>query len=154
MSPLDLTLFLLEKTSMRVCQDSEVRSIPPLFLFQSKQYQGLRVGQVRAIFQLPKTLGSYPDPVLYIQWFTPLRKIDEDTQMYRVERSSHNKAQNSSIIPITQVSRTCHLIPYSGKAHEHRWTSETVLEQCHSFHLNPYLRLSDYVLLRLRDHGL
>ncbi|KAJ8075193.1 hypothetical protein PM082_019521 [Marasmius tenuissimus] len=116
--------------------------------------RGLRVGQIRAIFQLPESLGTYPHPLVYIHWFTPLRKIDEDTQMFRIERSSKNKVRSSSIIPITQVARSCHLIPYSGKQHERTWTSESVLDQCHSFHLNSYLRLSDFVLLRLRDHDL
>ncbi|PBK94482.1 hypothetical protein ARMGADRAFT_1062603 [Armillaria gallica] len=47
---------------------------------------GLHVAQVRAIFNLPEELGSFPHPLVYVEWFTPLRRVDEHTQMFRVER--------------------------------------------------------------------
>ncbi|KAH7867867.1 uncharacterized protein C8R40DRAFT_998479, partial [Lentinula edodes] len=54
-------------------------------------------------------------PLVYVEWFTPLRKLDKVTQMYRVERSMRGKIRNSSIIPITYIARSCHLVPFYGK---------------------------------------
>ncbi|KAJ3766514.1 hypothetical protein FB446DRAFT_767396 [Lentinula raphanica] len=113
--------------------------------------KGLHVAQVRAIFDLPAELGTFPHPLAYVEWFTPLRKLDKDSQMYKIERSERNRPNSASIIPVTYFFRSCHLIPYSGKNTDPAWSSETALESCISFQLNPYLRLIDFVLLR---HGM
>ncbi|PBK90598.1 hypothetical protein ARMGADRAFT_1064587 [Armillaria gallica] len=47
---------------------------------------GLHVAQVHAIFNLPEKLGSFPHLLVYVEWFTPLRRVDEHMQMFRVER--------------------------------------------------------------------
>ncbi|KAK0184301.1 hypothetical protein F5146DRAFT_938790, partial [Armillaria mellea] len=52
--------------------------------------------------------------LVYVEWFTPLQHIDEHTHMFRVEWSMQNHLQNASIIPITYISCSCHLIPHSG----------------------------------------
>ncbi|KAJ3911791.1 hypothetical protein F5877DRAFT_93729 [Lentinula edodes] len=101
---------------------------------------GLHVAQVRAIFDLPGQLGSFPHPLAYVEWFTPLRKLDKVTRMYRVERSI--RGQNS-----------CHLVPFYGKHADPTWSSEKVLDQCEHFYLNPYLRPIDFVLLRPKDNN-
>ncbi|KAK0458986.1 uncharacterized protein EV420DRAFT_1629457 [Desarmillaria tabescens] len=111
---------------------------------------GLHVAQVRAIFNLPEELGSFPHPLAYVKWFTPLWRVDEHMQMFRVERSMWNHLRNASIIPITYISCSCHLIPYSGRIMDPTWTSESAMEKCKSFHLNMYLRHIDFVLLRLK----
>ncbi|KAK0492660.1 hypothetical protein EDD18DRAFT_1310785 [Armillaria luteobubalina] len=72
------------------------------------------------------------------------------TQMFWVERSLRNHHRNASIIPITYISHSCHLIPYSGHIMDPTWTSESAIEKCKSFHLNTYLRHIDFVLLRLK----
>ncbi|KAH7877102.1 uncharacterized protein C8R40DRAFT_1159941 [Lentinula edodes] len=113
---------------------------------------GLHVAQVRAIFDLPSQLGSFPHPLAYVEWFTPLRKLDKVTQMYRVERSMRGKIRNSSIIPITYIARSCHLVPFYSKHADPSWSSEKVLDQCQHFYLNPYLRPIDFVLLRPKDN--
>ncbi|KAJ4463313.1 hypothetical protein C8J55DRAFT_494445 [Lentinula edodes] len=114
---------------------------------------GLHVAQVHAIFDLPSQLGSFPHPLAYVEWFTPLRKLDKVTQMYRVERSMRGKIHNSSIIPITYIACSCHLVPFYGKHADPSWSSEKVLDQCQHFYLNPYLRPIDFVLLRPKDNN-
>ncbi|KAE9388346.1 hypothetical protein BT96DRAFT_1074145, partial [Gymnopus androsaceus JB14] len=112
---------------------------------------GLHVARVRAIFNLPAELGTFPHPLAYVDWFTPLRKVDKDTLMYRVEHSERNHIRVSSIIPVTYISRSCHLVPFSGKCTNRSWTSESILDKCKSFLLNPYLRPVDFVHLRHRN---
>ncbi|KAJ7115282.1 hypothetical protein C8R44DRAFT_538537, partial [Mycena epipterygia] len=50
--------------------------------------RGLRVAQFRAIFILPPQFGSYPHPLIYIEWFTPFNQLDKVSNMYIVQRSS------------------------------------------------------------------
>jgi len=68
--------------------------------------------------------------------------------MFKVSLSSHNRRQRASIIPITQILRTCHLIPSYGRQVNHTWASESVLDQATFFYLNPYLRHHDFFLFR------
>ncbi|KAK0460760.1 hypothetical protein IW261DRAFT_1554531 [Armillaria novae-zelandiae] len=93
---------------------------------------GLHVAQVHAIFKLPEELGLFPHPLAYVEWFTPLQRVDKHTEMFRVERSLWNHCRNASIIPITYISRSCHLIPYSGHIMDPTWTSESALEKCNN----------------------
>ncbi|KAK0462567.1 uncharacterized protein EV420DRAFT_1639786 [Desarmillaria tabescens] len=61
--------------------------------------QGLHVAQVQAIFSLPDRFGTFPHPFAYVEWFTPLRKLDDHTGMFKVSRSTANqqqKAENGS----------------------------------------------------------
>ncbi|KAF9044688.1 hypothetical protein BDP27DRAFT_1374123 [Rhodocollybia butyracea] len=109
---------------------------------------GLHVAQVRAIFELPEELSTFPHPLAYVEWFTPLQKLDKDTLMYQVEHSEKNNIHSASIIPVTYISRSCHLIPFSGNCTDGKWTGKNILNECKSFHLNLYLRPIDFVLLR------
>lgn len=110
---------------------------------------GLRVAQVRLIFRLPEEHGIYSQPLAYVHWFKSLTATPvTDLGMFRVSLSSHNRRQRASIIPITQILRTCHLIPGYGGGVDHTWTSESVLDQASFFYLNPYLRHHDFFMLR------
>ncbi|KAK0484111.1 hypothetical protein EDD18DRAFT_1430165 [Armillaria luteobubalina] len=110
--------------------------------------QGLHIAQVQAIFSLPDRFGTFPHPLAYIEWFTPLRKLDDHTGMFKVSRSTANQQQKSSIIPITYISCSCHLTPYLGRKMDPTWTSENVLDRSKTFFVNSYLRYIDFVLLR------
>ncbi|KAJ7893406.1 hypothetical protein B0H14DRAFT_3081378 [Mycena olivaceomarginata] len=98
---------------------------------------GLRVARVRLIFRLPEKYGSHPDPLAY-----------PDTGMYLVSLSSRNLRQNSGIIAVTDIVRSCHLTPVFGRSVDPTWTSENVLDTCKSFYFNPYLRHHDFYLFR------
>ncbi|KAF9071488.1 hypothetical protein BDP27DRAFT_1361831 [Rhodocollybia butyracea] len=90
---------------------------------------GLHVAQVHAIFNLPEELGTFAHPLAYVEWFTPLQKFDKDTLMYQVERSSGKGVHAASIIPVTYISRSCHLYPVFGKHIDPGWTSENNIPQ-------------------------
>ncbi|KAJ7458309.1 hypothetical protein B0H11DRAFT_1873281 [Mycena galericulata] len=110
---------------------------------------GLGVARVRVIFRLPSDFGDYHSgPLAYVDWYKPLRAPVEGIGMHLVSLSSRNLRQNSSIIPISDIARSCHLIPVFGKVVNPTWAAETVLDQCKSFYLNPYLRHYDFFLFR------
>ncbi|SJL14960.1 uncharacterized protein ARMOST_18437 [Armillaria ostoyae] len=110
--------------------------------------KGLHVARIRAIFDLPKELGKLRHPLAYVEWFTPLRKLDELTGMFKVQCSLRGGLPNASIVPVTYISRSCHLSPCYGRSVNPQYTSDNILESCSTFFLNPYLRHIDFVLLR------
>ncbi|KAJ7192314.1 hypothetical protein GGX14DRAFT_380220, partial [Mycena pura] len=92
--------------------------------------------------------GSYPHPLAYVDWYKPLKTPVPNVRMHELSLSFRNHRQNSSIIPITEILRSCHLVPVFGKSANPTWTSDRVLDQCRSFYLNPYLRHHDFYLFR------
>ncbi|KAF8143444.1 hypothetical protein K438DRAFT_1911066 [Mycena galopus ATCC 62051] len=107
---------------------------------------GLGVARVRVIFKLPEHHGNYADPLVYIDWFKPLTTPVTNLGMYCVSLSTRMHHQKSEIIPITQIVRSCHLIPRFGRRIDPTWNSENVLDCCKEFYLNPYLRHHDFFL--------
>ncbi|KAI9001505.1 hypothetical protein BD414DRAFT_406373 [Trametes punicea] len=112
--------------------------------------EGLRVARVRAILRLPLTYGEEltKDPVAFVEWFTPFRTQDVDSGMFPVSYSSRNHRRRVSIIPVTQIIRSCYLIPKWGRKVDTTWTSANVLDKCTKFYVSPYLRHHDFVLYR------
>ncbi|KAH9942531.1 uncharacterized protein BXZ73DRAFT_40914 [Epithele typhae] len=121
----------------------------------SNPLRGLQVARVRAIFNTPSiynaALLGLQEPLAYVEWFTPLQVYDNPTGMYVVSHSTRQHLRNVSIIPISRIIRTCHLIPVFGKTMNPSWTSENVLDMCTRFYVNPYLRHHDFVLFRYLD---
>ena len=113
---------------------------------------GLRVGQVRVVFQLPaKTVRAlFPDPanpppqhLAYVEWFTPFpRSPEADSGSYRISRAygtDYEGQRLASIVPVQALQRSVHLFPCFGPVLNPMWTSYNVLEECQSFRVNPYL---------------
>lgn len=111
----------------------------------------LTVGQVKVIFCIPDEFGSFPHPMAYVEWFTPLTSLAPDLLMYQISRSTHNRQRCASIIPITQIERLVHLIPKFGKKIDLSWSSENVLNKAHVFYVNIYFRHRDFVLFCYLD---
>ncbi|KAI0685692.1 hypothetical protein BC835DRAFT_1382786 [Cytidiella melzeri] len=110
---------------------------------------GLTVAQVRVIFCLPETVSYLSKHLLvYVEWFTPFQLYDDITGMFSVAPSQRNRRCRASIIPITAIVRSCHLIPVWARAANIYWTSENVLEQCTRFYVNTYLQNTDFVLFQ------
>jgi hypothetical protein len=65
---------------------------------------GLKVCQVRVIFSLPENYSSFPHPMAYVEWFTPLRNPVPELGMYQISRSTHSQRRRASIIPVSQSS--------------------------------------------------
>ncbi|KAJ7223235.1 hypothetical protein GGX14DRAFT_351944, partial [Mycena pura] len=105
-------------------------------------------GRIRAIFALPIEYGEYSVPLAYIEWFRPLNSFDKTLAMFKVTPAFRQHARHASIIPITQINRSCHLIPKFPPKVDRTLTADDVLERVTEFYLNPYLRHIDFVLLR------
>ncbi|KAH9847789.1 hypothetical protein C2E23DRAFT_764843 [Lenzites betulinus] len=132
---------------------------PAGFAFdKANPLKGLRVARVRVIFQLPFSYNmarlNITEPLAYLEWFTPFRTVDSATGMYIVSASTRQHRRFCSVIPISLISRSCHLIPRWGKHAEHHVLAagDDVLDDpALKFFVNPYLRHHDFVLFRLLD---
>ncbi|KAF8879798.1 hypothetical protein BD779DRAFT_1446684, partial [Infundibulicybe gibba] len=114
---------------------------------------GLRVAQVRAIFNLPpQFIGAYPcQPLVYIEWFTPLGDPDIQTGMHIITRSTHFHRRNSAIITVDRIVRGCHLIgKCSGTITAKGWTTDNVLEKAQHFFFNHYLHVDTFVNTKIK----
>ncbi|KAI0683644.1 hypothetical protein BC835DRAFT_1409355 [Cytidiella melzeri] len=101
---------------------------------------GLTVGEVHLIFNVPRKYQAASEcPLAYMEWFTGLESWNHSIGMFSVSPSSRNHRCHASIIPITQIQRTCHLIPVFGTAMDTTWTRENVAQRSHKFFVNPYL---------------
>jgi hypothetical protein len=67
--------------------------------------------------------------------------------MFQISRSTRNHRQRATVIPVTQIVRSCHLIPNFGRSASTTWESHTALNEATNFYLNPYLRHHDFYLL-------
>ena len=106
------------------------------------------MGQVCAIFRLPEEFGSFPNPLAYVEWFTSFQSPIPDLEMYQISRSTRQYRRRASIIPVTQIERTVHLIPKFGQQMDLSWSAEDVLERCKTFYVNPYVHHLDFLLFR------
>lgn len=111
----------------------------------------LSVAQVRVIFRLPPEYGHFDTPLAYVEWYTELKKYNALLGMYQIRRSYRNRYRRGSIIPVTQIVRSCHLIPKFGTKIGRSWNSENALESADTYYLNSDLRLQDFVLFRYMD---
>jgi hypothetical protein len=117
-------------------------------LGSSGTLDGLRVGQVRVIFNLPPQFGSYLHPLAYVEWFTPLGTKDKVTGMYSVSRSTRLGRRNAQVISATCIVRACHLVGKTGRDIDHSWTTENVLEEANTFWVNRYIDVDTFILTR------
>ncbi|KAF8170150.1 hypothetical protein BJ912DRAFT_1025406 [Pholiota molesta] len=98
---------------------------------------------VKVIFRLPEEFGNFSCPLAYVSWYTAFQTLPVDgLAMYKISRSTRAHRRRVSIIPVTDIVRSCHLIPGFGG-----WTADTVLTEAPYFYLNPYLRHHDFVWL-------
>ncbi|KAK7035123.1 hypothetical protein R3P38DRAFT_2518574 [Favolaschia claudopus] len=110
---------------------------------------GLSVARVRVIFKIPTHIIPESPSCAYVDWFRPLQSPPTDgIGMHKLSLSSRNHQQNSEVIPLSQILRSCHLIPRFGKSANRSWTSDSVLDEAKEFYLNPYLRHHDFHLFR------
>jgi hypothetical protein len=112
----------------------------------SATLEGLRVGQVRVIFQLPPQFGRYPHPLAYVEWFTALRTKDKVTGMYSITRSTRLGRRNAEVISVTCIVRACHLVGKTGREIDRTWTTDKVLEEANTFWVNNYIDVDTFIL--------
>ncbi|KAJ7909920.1 hypothetical protein B0H13DRAFT_2233000 [Mycena leptocephala] len=80
-----------------------------LVIEDPSQYS-LRPAQVRVIFKLPPQFGTYPHPLAYIEWFTPLNRPDPTSGMFTTHRSTRSHRRNAAVISVEHIVRSCHLM--------------------------------------------
>ena len=112
-------------------------------------FVGLRVAQVRLIFNLPPQFGSFPHPLAYIEWFTRLGNPDPNTGLYSITRSTRNAQRNAEIVSVDRIIRGCHLIARCGQSILSSWTTDNVLElNSTQFLVNPYINVDTFTILK------
>jgi hypothetical protein len=107
---------------------------------------GQRVAQLRVVFQIPTmaiselfTQSAPPTHFAYVEWFSPFPPEPEPNHlMYRVSRSYRANRRLAAVVPITAIKRSAHLFPQFGPTVPRHWHASTVLEQCHTFYVNPF----------------
>ncbi|KAF9470583.1 hypothetical protein BDN70DRAFT_909500 [Pholiota conissans] len=127
------------------------RAIPPRF---SPSFSppilplcNICVAQVCLIFTLPPLYHElFNEPLVYLYWFKPLCMPIEGLGMCMTSFSSHNPCQQASIIPLSSILRSCHLIPVfrSHAAATLGWMVAMVINKSPTFYLNPYLCHHDF----------
>ncbi|KAJ7097059.1 hypothetical protein B0H15DRAFT_961174 [Mycena belliarum] len=121
---------------------------PPVGTPKRLSLEGLCPARVRAIFALPVEYGRLSVPLAYVQWYKPLTQYQAELGMYRISPATHANCRRASIIPVTQIARSCHLIPIFPLHIDRTLTTDDVLDRCKRFYLNCYLRHIDFVLFR------
>ena len=118
--------------------------------------QGLRIAQVRIVFQIPKrSVGEVflsqditpPTYLVYVEWFTPLPATpDPKHGMYKVSRLPPGRSQHVEIIPVDAILGSVHLFPRFGPVSTQELNSFTSLDRCNTFYLNPFTDQRSYML--------
>ncbi|KAG1884424.1 hypothetical protein F4604DRAFT_1878757 [Suillus subluteus] len=119
--------------------------------------KGYRVGQIRTIFSIreqdtqlmfPPT-HQPPKHLAYVEWFTPFSSMPDSRHgMYKISRFLCSGERVASIIPVSNIARSIHLLPKFGPVAPRHWTSNTILEECNTFFVNCYIDRYSFVALR------
>jgi hypothetical protein len=119
--------------------------------------EGVRVAQVRLLFDLPPHLlsvsstvqpHSTPVQLAYVEWFKPFRPPDTLTGMYTVSRAMRSGRPLVEIVPIHNIVGSIHLVPRFGTDAGRHWRYDAVLEDCSKFLLNDWISLHVFYQLR------
>jgi hypothetical protein len=107
----------------------------------------IQVAQVCAVFKLPLNLRTaVPGLHAYVEWYTDPACSAQTAHMgmLSVPRSLAGGArcsqQRASIIPISDILRSCHLLPvFPTKTCSPSWTSSSVLDLASRFFISNYI---------------
>ena len=109
------------------------------------------MGQVRLVFDLPQHFGTFPHPLAYIEWFTPLGRPDASTGLHLITRSTRHTRRNSTIVSVSTILRGCHLMArYPREVPSPcQWTADNILErESIQYFLNPYIDVDTFTLFK------
>jgi hypothetical protein len=80
-----------------------------------------------------------PDHLAYVEWYSPLETQDPNHRMFKITPLKDSDGMRiCSVIPLTDVQRSVHLIPRFGPVAPVNWMSDNVLDQCTTFFLNDF----------------
>ncbi|KAG2124976.1 hypothetical protein BD769DRAFT_1358534, partial [Suillus cothurnatus] len=74
----------------------------------------------------------------YVEWFTPFQQPELHHGLYKVSRLIRHGERLASIIDVSDIRRSIHLIPNFGAVAPCEWTSSTVLDCCSTFFVNSF----------------
>ncbi|KAI9450893.1 hypothetical protein BJY52DRAFT_1125614 [Lactarius psammicola] len=121
----------------------------------SNHHSGLRIAQVRLVFQLPSKVIPQvfpssnitpPTHLAYVEWFSPIPTTsDSNNLLHRVSRLSQNGRRLASIIPVDSILSSVHLFPRFAQDTLEQNTF-SVLELCDTFYINPFSNRDIYLL--------
>ncbi|KAH8987479.1 hypothetical protein EDB86DRAFT_3065716 [Lactarius hatsudake] len=119
--------------------------------------KGLRIAQVRVVFQLPNKVLSQlfpstdispPTHLAYVEWFSPIPTTpDSNSRLFGVSRLTRNGRCLASVIPVDNIYSSVHLLPRFGQLEDTPGCNTfLVLELCHSFYINLFSSRDIYLL--------
>ncbi|KAG2145304.1 uncharacterized protein EDB93DRAFT_1241163 [Suillus bovinus] len=123
---------------------------------QSVGVEGYQVGQIRAIFSMREKDAQFlfppthqpPKHLTYIEWFRPFSSTPDPRHgMYKITCLVHSGEKVASIIPVSNIVHSIHLIPKFGPVAPCHWRSNNVLEECDTFFVNCYIDWHSFVTL-------
>ncbi len=113
---------------------------------------GTRIGRLRVIFKLPKTLDtslgprprppSWPQgPLAYIEWYskTPSSAQEHLGNMYSIKKGVTTALNHlpGAVMPLHDIRQSCMLIPkFTSGDIPANWNTSNVLDLCSSFLVN------------------
>ncbi|KAG2045533.1 hypothetical protein BDR06DRAFT_900572, partial [Suillus hirtellus] len=81
----------------------------------------------------------------YVEWFSAFSPLpDTHSGLYKVRRLVSDGERQVSIVPVSLISRSAHLLPKWGGAVPAEWTSLEVLDTCATFFLNVFKDMYTY----------
>ena len=118
---------------------------------------GYRVAQVRVVFSMSKKVLNLLrlsnitvlEHLAYVEWFSNFSKEPEpNSLMYLVKRVVHQHGGPLvSVIPVSSIRCSVHLIPKFGPVAPREWKSSNILECCSTFFVNPFASRYTYLTI-------
>jgi len=90
-----------------------------------------------------------PSHLAYVEWFTPFALLQpgRDHHLYKISQHQIQGKQQASVIPVSLIRQSIHLVPSFGAVAPSEWKSSTVLEQATHFFVNSFSNRFPYTTL-------
>ncbi|KAH6866130.1 hypothetical protein BKA70DRAFT_1134642 [Coprinopsis sp. MPI-PUGE-AT-0042] len=104
------------------------------------------VGRIRCVFSLPAAAKECfpgrtpPSHLCYVELFTPFAKVTggRHHRLYQIARLMQGNTARVTVIPLTLVKASAHLIPKFGPVAPSSWKSSNVLDVAPAFYVNEF----------------